>query len=267
MNNLFERASGRAAAVALAVVLALVATFSVNEYVRSREQALVAENELVEAWQFVTALEAGVAGSELLTSDGEPDPQRLQLVRTSRESLPFGAVGDPSQLKGQYLLQAVAANQFLASTQFGQKQPTPAFLLEVPPGQVAVSFDVDVTAGVANFLDPGDRITILANIGGAVAADGGVPDQDEATRIVLQNVRILAVGVRVPGARAEDGGEVVRRDEDLLTLTVAVDALDAERLVFAASTGTVHVALQPDEVGDFVPATTPGRNAGNLFER
>lgn len=270
MNNLLERASGRVAAVAVALVLAIVAVIAVNDHVRSREQDLVDRIELVEAWQFVTDLEAGTAVSSLFTADGEPHPDRLRLAPTPRESLPSLALStaDVRNLWGRndfVLVAAVEASDYLKGSMFGIAPEAPKEAFEVPPGQVAVSFDVEVTAGVANFLDPDDRISILATIGGArgdAEAEAGA-----GTRILLQDVRVLAVGVRVPSAENADSGEVVRRADDLVTLTVAVPAVDAERLVFAVANGTLHIALLPPMLGDFVPAATPGRDARNLFER
>lgn len=267
MNRLLDRFPARVVALVAAVVLALVAVVAVNDWLRTREAELVEAFQPVAAWQFAADLPAGTPAGSLFLDAGGPNPARLRETLTTPESLPAGALrGDLTGLGKRFLAEDVRAGEFLVASMFVETAPEDVEAFVVPGGQVAIAFDVDATQGVANFLDPGDRISILATVEGSTGADpaagGGA-----LTRFVLQDVEVLAIGRRSTAEQGDDDGEVVVRDDALVTLTVALDPFDAERLVFAVTNGTLHIALLPDDVDGFTPATTPGRSAGNLFER
>ncbi len=274
MNKLLDRVPGRAFAVLLAVILGVISVIALNQVTNQQKNAATDELGVVQVWRVLRDLPAGTLAVDLVensanAADGSFQPEQL-VTRTEAlvDSLPLGAITAPALESGisGFLARDLRAGEILFDQMFIQVQPA-ANAFEVPAGQVAISVDVDVTQGVANFLDVGDRIGILATVGGARADAEGAGSSEAATRFLLQNVQILAIGRRVTAATADANKETVVRDDGSLTLTVALDASDAERLVYAASNGALYIALLPDDVGDFTPTTTPGRNADNLFDR
>ncbi len=275
MKNLLERVSGRVIAIVLAIALGLVSAIALNSYVASEAGSVNDELRPVLVWRVLRDLPAGTLASDLVANSvGNADGSYTQTQLVGRvealpDSLALGTITTAALADGisGFLARDVRAGEVLFDRMFSQAQPT-ATAFQIPAGQVAISVDVDVTEGVANFLDVGDRIGIMVTVGGAredANAGGGAAEQ--ATRFLLQNVEILAIGRRVTANATTATKETVVRNDGLLTLTVALDAADAERLVFATSTGELYIALLPDDVGDYTPTSTPGRNADNLFDR
>ncbi len=258
MNKLLDRVPARALALVLALLLAVIAVVALSDYVDSQRREVTTELDLREV---VVATQDIPAGT----------PAEVVRTLSTTKQIPLGALPDGALIRLDnvtgFLAQDVVLNQVFTTAMFVEARPAQnAF--QIPPGQVAVAVDVSVTAGVANFLDPGDRVSILVNVGGARADAGdGTAADEAATRFLLQNVEVLAIGRRVTNAAAEGVREQVVRDDTLLTLTLAVDAFDAERLVYATTSGELYLVLLPDDLDGFQPTTTPGRNADNLFDR
>lgn len=265
MSKLLERINTRVLAIVVALLLAAVATVALNNYVQGERQDAVQAADpraVFVAGQFIpagTTVAAAKAQPGLLVQTTVPGTSVPAGAITDLTTVPDGLVFSIPVAEGQFIVQSALGTSVVNQEAF-----------EVPEGLVAVAVDVTATQGVANFLDPGDRITILAHLatGGEAPAspDGEGTGGQTTTRLLLQNVEILAVGRRVTGG-APANEVVVQRDDETLTITVAVTPSDAEKLIFATLEGTVHVALLPPNVGGFDEVTTTGRNAGNLFGR
>lgn len=266
MRNLFGRLSGRTVAVVAALVLAVVATIALRDYVRSAEQEATADADLVNVLVATGSIDPGIPAVRIAGSGF------AELRALPRSFVPAGALTDIAQLRvedGQdgalgFTNRRIDANEPLSTAMFSA-EPPPTDAFEVPLGQVAVSVDVEATAAVANFLDVGDRVNIMVHLeDGAVAEDGSVVE-GATTRLLLQDVPILAIGRRITAGAQPNAQEQVVRDDGLLTLTVALDSIDAERLVFARFAGTLYLTLLPERVDDYTPTDSTGRNRGNLF--
>ncbi|MDQ1503756.1 MAG: pilus assembly protein CpaB, partial [Actinomycetota bacterium] len=134
-----------------------------------------------------------------------------------------------------------------------------------------VTLAISDVQGVARLVVPGDHVNLMLTAdkpvgpgAGAAAANG-----EKETQFVLQNVEVLAVGNSTtlqPGeAAASDAtntaaGQAKTVDSGLMTF--AVPGLDAERVVNASETGSIHLTLVPP---DYAPAPVPPVNRGNLF--
>ncbi|MBW3620984.1 MAG: hypothetical protein KY461_12115, partial [Actinobacteria bacterium] len=144
--------------------------------------------------------------------------------------------------------------------------------LEIPEGHHAVSVQVGVPEGVAGFVEPGDRVGVIARL---EVPDPSAPDQpvdpanpaagaEEATeprvQFILMGVEVLAVNGRT-GPVTEEQAAAGEAPVGLLA-TVALTPEEAERLVFAQLEGSLYFTLMPEGAEQ---VATPGLTAETFF--
>ena len=244
----------------VALVLAAIATLIIVNYVQSADERAREAEELAEVFVAQEDITAGMSaddaiGQGLIARDEVP-----------ARAVPSGAIADLAQIEGQVASQDVFEGEVIVAGRFGETVARVGDELDIPDGLQAVSVQVSVVPGVAGFVEPGDTVSILASIeGGGQEAD---PDDDTdasglRTQFLLQNVEVLTVGQRV--VTTEDGQQSSRieRSNDDYIFTVALEAEDVERLVFANTQGSLWFSLLPDDEQPEVD--TPGRSLPNAF--
>lgn len=104
-----------------------------------------------------------------------------------------------------------------------------------PPGMRAMSVAIDPVIAVAGFLEPGDRVDVLATF-----------DRDGTTvaETVVQNVELLALGSTVqPGSDdPERKSSMSAHQKDTATLLVTLD--QAKRITAAENKGKLRIVLR-----------------------
>ena len=116
----------------------------------------------------------------------------------------------------------------------------------VPEGYRAMTVRVDEVIGVGGFVQPGDRVDVLATV------DRGGFRDDPASRVVLQDVPVLTVGEKMQ----EEGEGAKAKRRKVTVVTLQVEPQQGERLALAANEGKVVLALRNQ--GDRQEAATPG---------
>jgi len=87
---------------------------------------------------------------------------------------------------------------------------------------------------------PGDRVDILVTID---RMSGG--SQNATTRTILQNIEVLAAGVKT-----EQKDQQNKPNTELQTVTLLVDPPSAERMALAMHEGKIHLTLRNPEDAD-----------------
>ena len=134
--------------------------------------------------------------------------------------------------------------------------------LLIPPGMRAVSVQVDEVSDIAGFILPHAHVDILV----AVSNQGGGQGDKPFSKIVLQNVEVLAVAQEVE--KKKDEPELVK------VVTVLVTPQDAERLALATREGVLHLAMRNyadtkivltsgTDVDELLASVQPQRRAGH----
>jgi pilus assembly protein CpaB len=114
---------------------------------------------------------------------------------------------------------------------------TPAGLsFRIPPGRRAMAVRVDEVTGAGGFIQPGDRVDVLA------VAEGVAPGTGRAV-LLLEGIPVLAVNrdAEVPSGSSAQG----RPPEAFRYLTLAVTPDQALDLAVAQAFGRVHLLLRP----------------------
>ncbi|WP_031506417.1 Flp pilus assembly protein CpaB [Streptomyces megasporus] len=95
---------------------------------------------------------------------------------------------------------------------------------ELRKGEQEIAIMIDAATGVAGKIDSGSRVNIYATFRDK--------DENEVSRLIVDNARVIDVGELTPITRENDD---VDRDSEAVPITFALDTLDAQRVAFAES--------------------------------
>jgi Flp pilus assembly protein CpaB len=125
--------------------------------------------------------------------------------------------------------------------------------IKIPEGKQAVAVKLPFVPAVAGYVGPGDTVNVYANVKGA-----GEP----VTKLVLANVEVLDVSQEVAPRRTTSDPNNVRPTGTEITYLLALDATQAEKVIFLAANESLYLTLVPKGQP---PAVTPGSSYRNLF--
>jgi pilus assembly protein CpaB len=242
------------AAVAAFLLAAVGATFVVL-YARSADQRALAGQEAVRAFVVVetvpagttagAAVENGLMEQQLIARKAVPDTV-LTSIDGGYDQLVATSALQPGELvlKPRFAARAAAAGQ-----------------LGIPEGEFAVTVALDDPSRVGPFVTVGSRVAVFDTFNvqeldtrDTTPAGDRLQERHEfsrATRLVLPELEVLAIGARTtapePGdAQDADGAAGLGSDGALAATTLvtfAVTQPEAEKLLHAARTGTISLAL------------------------
>jgi len=251
--------AGKSIAVVVALILAAVATFAIFTYVRGLEQRAFEDAELVEVFVAQEAIPGGTA------ADAASEAGLIGRDTRPRAAVPEGAITTLDQVDGLVTEDRILADEVIVRGRW--VDPAQVIVeFEIPEGFEAISVQVEVPPGVAGFVRPGDRVSLIATVVSpptvSVEEDGTVIEQpgDPRSQYLLQGIEVLSVGQLVVTEEGEDG---VQRPTAQVLLTIALVPEDVERAVFAVENAELYFTLLPE---DAEPADTPGRTLTDLFE-
>jgi len=245
----------------LALLLAVLGTGAVYVYVRQADSRAVAGKQAVSVLIANERVPAGtVAG----------DAGKRGLLRTARmpgETVPADALTTVDADVAQLVAGAdIQPGQLVLRSMFVAHKPTTAGLA-IPAGKVAVTVQFSVVQEVAGHLVAGSHVVVFDTYtvlnGQDVPTGDGLPKAQgdvQATRVLLPDVEILAVGKPVAASGTEDK-PAAESSADGVLLTLAADQRQAEQLILRAQTGSLYLALRGED--SEVPGG-PGVNTRSL---
>lgn len=188
-----------------------------------------------------------VAGIDLPVG-AELHAQNLEVLDWPAASVPDGAFAEVKALEGKVIATRVYKREpiILAKLTDGGNGGLSALL---PPGMRAAAVRVDDVVGVAGFVQPGDRVDVIVTI----RAEGG--HMVTSSKVILQNVRVLAVGKELDTKSKSD------RVVQATVATLMVNPEESERLALAASQGKILLTLRSAADTELI-ATTGVNSAG-----
>jgi pilus assembly protein CpaB len=238
----------------VAVLLALVGCVAVVLYVRGADARALAGQRAVKVLVVHKLIPAGTTGKQIV------DGKYLESVTVPAATVPADAL---STVDGDLLTLAVTADQQPRQLLLRGAFDTPTVQsggLSVPDGMLAVSVAMRVPAQVAGYVQPGSSVAVfdtfnVAEGKGRVPAGDGLAsshDYDQATRLLLAKVTVLAIGGRgtagaatspQPAATGSTSGSSSQSGSEETLVTLAVSQDQAQRLVLAAQSGALYLAL------------------------
>ena len=246
--------SKRTIALVVAVVLAAVATVALVSYVRGYENRINKEQELVPVFVAKDIIVKGTTGDVAI--------QRglIEQIDVPRKAKAEGAIGSLDVIKGKVAEVTLFKGEQILGERFKVVGQLSADVLTVPPNRVAMTMEVGVPPGVAQFIQIADHITILAQM-----SVGRGQTLESRTGVLLHDVEVLQIGklVRTAPTPGQAVAQAVTVPDGTVLLTLALSIPQAEKLTFAIFNGRLYLTLLP-KTGKPAP-TAPGRTAANAF--
>jgi pilus assembly protein CpaB len=177
------------------------------------------------------------------------DESKLSIEQRPSEYVQPLALQNPEHAVGYVALAPIKAGEQILESKIMEPGPVTGLALQIAPSKRAVTLPVDEMRGVAKLLKPGDRIDILA----AVEVGHG-PAQHREVKTILQDVVILATGVRITNelprlferVGKEDFIKNIRADTNFNTITVEASPQDSQNLIYilSSSPGSLFLTLR-----------------------
>ena len=163
-----------------------------------------------------------------------------------------GTFRAPSQIEGRVLRTSLRRGEMIQEFALSEVGVPPGIVARIREGYLAMAVRVDPVTGVAGFVQPDARVDVLATLQGAARG------AQTFTSVILQNVRVLAIGQKTEQSR--DGSP-----ELVTVITLEVSPTDAPRLGFATARGEIQLALRVP--GDAVGPTPLSVDPDDLIVR
>ncbi len=203
------------------VIAFLLATFVTRQF----RQATVVKPTVTE--QIVVAAVPMQVGTRL-------DSRNLRLMPWPAGEPVAGKFTRIEDCENRALLTPVAENELILESKLAPKEAGAGLSSTIPEGMRALSVSVNEVIGVAGFVIPGTMVDVLVT--GSLAGSGH-SGQENITRTILENVRVLAAGQKIEVDR-----EGKPQTVPVITLLVSPD--DAGKLAMASTEGKIQLALR-----------------------
>jgi pilus assembly protein CpaB len=203
-----------------AIVFGLVAAMSVSKYLSS---AHAYANNLASV---VVAKVAINPGEKLIA-------EQLETVQFPRGATPDGVFESPDKLVGRVAVVSVAAREPITDFKLAPEGSTGGLSAMIPEGYRAMTVKVDDVVGVSGFIMPGALVDVVVVINPAENTQ-----QDPISKIVLQNIKVLANGQNMDKPKSE------REPESVKAVTLQVTPEQAEKLALAATEGKLQLVMR-----------------------
>ena len=223
-----------------ALIFGVLAAVSVSRYL-SRAQAFTNNMTKVAVAKVAIPL-----GSKII-------PEQIMVVQFPKESTPDGAFDSPEKLAGRVAVVNIAAREPITETRLAPEGTAAGLSAVIPEGYRAMTVKVDDAAGISGFITPGTLVDVVV----VIDPREGSAQQDPISKIVLQNIKVLANGQNIDKPKDE------REANSVKAVTLQVTPEQAEKLALASSEGRLQLVMRNQiDQGD---EQTKGVNKRNLL--
>lgn len=211
------------------------------------------ETELRDEIQGTNRAQSVVVVNEDLPAGTAISAQSVRLVSLPAEAIPDGWFDDANRVSGRIAVSPLRRNEPVLESKLAPPEVTRGGIAALTSqDKRAIAVHVDEVVAVAGFIQPGDRVDVLATL--HTDSDKSRP----VTKTILENVPVLATGGNAGVApKVSTAGHA--EGPHVMTLEVSPD--EAEKLALAASEGRIHLVLRHPlnrETSDSVGATVDG---------
>jgi pilus assembly protein CpaB len=181
--------------------------------------------------------------------------EQLALASIPNGSLPAGVFRKMEDVVGRVAITPIGARETITNMKLAPAGTGGGLSAVIPEGYRAMTVKVDDVVGVSGFIMPGSFVDVVAII--VPTAQQGGETQGPISKIVLQNIKVLASGPRI------DSPENQREPSSVKAVTLQVTPEQAEKLVLAANEGKLQLVMR--NYGDQEDTQTKGVNKGSLL--
>ena len=227
--------------LALAALCGLAAAWLSLDYIRSQVRPVLAATPS-STRKVAVAARSLPLGTVIRAED-------VRLMSWPDGELPEGYFSSADEIAGRGLMSSMAMNEPFLRPRLADKGTGGGLPIVIREGMRAVSVRVDEVIAVAGFVVPGTRVDVLVTIAPSGAG------QSKVSRVVLQNVEVVAAGQSV--TRDAEGKPMT-----VTVITLLVTPPQAEVLTLAATEGRIQLALRG--MLDVDRVATPGIRVASL---
>ncbi|HEX7316578.1 MAG TPA: Flp pilus assembly protein CpaB [Pyrinomonadaceae bacterium] len=203
-----------------AAVFGLLAAVSVSRYLSNAQAFSRNMNEVVVAKVDIPL------GTTIVA-------EQLTKVQLPSGAVPDGAFNMPDKLVGRVAVVNVAAREPVTDFKLAPEGSAGGLSSVIPEGYRAMTVKVDDVIGVAGFLRPGAMCDVLT-----VIEQGDMGRRNPISKIVLQNVKVLASGQNIDKPKDQ------REAEQVKAVTLQVTPEQAEKLALASTEGKLRLVMR-----------------------
>jgi pilus assembly protein CpaB len=218
----------------VAVLVAAVGSALVFLYTKG------ADTRAEEKFDTVEVLEATAVITPGETFEDAQAAGKLALQAVSQDALLDGYQTTADSLTGTVSLGTIYPGEQIISAKWGTSAAVTS-TLQIPDTNMAVSVNLTDPARVAGFVNPGSQVAIFLT---GIAASDGIG----YSRLLLERVTVLGVGSTTPVSTTttDESGASTTEQLPRTLLTLSVNQQQAEKILFAQSTGELAFGLLTD---------------------
>jgi pilus assembly protein CpaB len=204
-----------------ALMFGVLAAVSVSKYLSSAQAYTKNLNKIA------VAKVAIPIGSKIVA-------EQITVVQFPKESTPDGAFDSPEKLAGRVAVVNIAAREPITEARLAPEGTAAGLSAIIPEGYRAMTVKVDDAAGISGFIMPGTLVDVVVTID----PREGSGHQDPISKIVLQNIKVLANGQNIDKPKDE------REANSVKAVTLQVTPEQAEKLALASSEGKLQLMMR-----------------------
>lgn len=228
-------------ALLAAVVFGLVAAVSVSRYLASAQAYTKNLNNVVVA-KVEIPIGTRIVAEQLAVA---------QFPKTVAPDGTFAVIDD--KLLGRVAITRISPREPVTESRLAPVGAAGGLQSVIPDGFRAMTVKVDDVVGVSGFIQPGTLVDVVVTIVPPETAK----QREKVSKIVLQNIKVLASGQNIDKPKNEKETERVK------AVTLQVTPEQAEKLALASSEGRLQLVMRNAvDQGDEV---TPGANKTSLL--
>ena len=184
----------------------------------------------------VPQAEAAAAEGEAAKA-GEEDKPEGTVARVTRAAEALTGGGAKSEYFGSVVREPILAGEPIVGRKIVRAGDSGYMAAYLEPGMRAMAIAVSTETAAGGFILPGDRVDVIVTVELEGSADDEPNRAKFASRLVLQNVKVLAID---QSTRAEDDQQAVVG----ATATLEIAPTDTETLALAKAAGTLSLTLR-----------------------
>ncbi len=179
--------------------------------------------------------------------------EHLTVAQFPRNVTPEGSFsGIDQKLIGRVVVTRIAVREPVIESRLAPIGSAAGLSSVIPEGYRAMTVKVDDVVGVSGFIMPGTLVDIVV-----VMDPPSGSTQEKVSKIVLQNIKVLASGQNIDNPKND------REAQRVKAVTLQVTPEQAEKLALATSEGKLQLVMRNSvDQGD---ETTPGANKRTLL--
>jgi pilus assembly protein CpaB len=204
-----------------ALIFGVLAAVSVSRYLSSAQAYTKNLNKIA------VAKVAIPLGSKII-------PEQIMVVQFPKESTPDGAFDSPEKLAGRVAVVNIAAREPITEARLAPEGTAAGLSAVIPEGYRAMTVKVDDAAGISGFIMPGTLVDVVV----VIDPREGSGNQNPISKIVLQNIKVLANGQNIDKPKDE------REANSVKAVTLQVTPEQAEKLALATTEGKLQLVMR-----------------------